>query len=612
MSKDAKKPASNMSRRRFVRLAAATAAIPAGSALLAACGDATATPASSSTTAAATTAASTTAAATSAAAGTTAAGATTAAATTAAGATTAAATTAAGATTAAAAANGVIPGGAPGVPDIYMALPPVFKSTSRVPGNGGTVKVTVWSSGQPTAKEKSQNKFWQELDKRLGVTWDCTVIPSSSYPEKLAVLSASGDMGDLVLVDLNSTPDQNKLIQQGAYTDLTPYLTGDALKEFPNLAKFAPQVWKNAQIRGKLYGVPRPRFLTNTGLLWRQDWATKFNNASPKTTDDFYAMLDSFTTKDPDGDGQKNTWGLGDSGISGTNAFSSLAAHTHVMGMFKVPYPWKLNSDGSLTYFIETPEYKNYVQFMNKIWAAGLYYPDTLTQTSDQNRNNFVSGKYGGMIDTVTGIPNASGRRAVAKTFNPNADVVMLIPGSTDGSQGLHYGGPGFYAMAMIPSKVGKDPERVKELLRILDYFAAPFGSEEYIFTLYGIEGVDFTRQANGSPVLTDQGKNEIGDLNYIMQTQPVLFYPAYPDQGPLVQNTIKALLSNVYVNPALTAYSATWIGKQSELTTVINDGINAIVTGRQPLSNLDKVINDWKSRGGSTVAKEFAAALKS
>jgi putative aldouronate transport system substrate-binding protein len=280
------------------------------------------------------------------------------------------------------------------------------------------------------------------------------------------------------------------------------------------------------------------------------------------------------------------------------------------MGMFKVPYPWKVNSDGSLTYFIETPEYKNYVQFMNKIWAAGLYYPDTLTQTSDQNRNNFVSGKYGGMIDTVTGIPNASGRRAVAKTFNPNADVVMLIPGSTDGSQGLHYGGPGFFASAMIPSKAGKDPERVKELLRILDYFAAPFGSEEYIFTLYGIEGVDHTKQ-NGAPVLTDVGKNEIGDLNYIMQTQPVLYYPAYPDQGPLVQNTIKALLQNVYVNPVLTAYSATWISKQSELTTVINDGVNAIVTGRQPLSSLDTVINSWKSRGGSTVASEFAAALK-
>lgn len=497
------------------------------------------------------------------------------------------------------------------MPDIYTTLPPVFKSTSRIPGNGGTVKVTVFSSGQPTAKEKSQNKFWQELDKRLGVTWDCTIIPSSSYPEKLAVLSASGDMGDLVLVDLNATPDQNKLIQQGAYTDLTPYLSGDALKQFPNLAKISPQVWKNSMIRGKIYGVPRPRFLTNTGLLWRKDWATKFNNPNPKTPDEFYSMLDNFANKDPDGDGQKNTWALGDSGIAGTNAFSSLAAHTNIMGMFNVPYPWKLNSDGSLTYFIDTPEYKTYLAYMNKIWAAGLYYPDTLTQTSDQNRNNFVSGKYGGMTDTVTGIPNASGRRAVAKTFNPNADVVMLIPPGVDGKQGLHYGGPGFFAMAMIPSKAGKDPERAKELLRILDYFAGPFGSEEYIFTLYGIEGVDFTRNADGSPVLTDQGKNEIGDLNYIMQTSPVLFYPAYPDQGPLIQSTIKALLANVYVNPALTAYSQTWVSKQSELTTVINDGINAIVTGRQPLTGLDKVISDWKSRGGDTVAKEFAASIK-
>lgn len=597
MSKDAKNQIGRYSRRRFVRLAAVTAAvIPAGSALLAACGDAT--PTAVTTTSAATSAAATTSAATTAA-------------TTTSAATTAAGTAAASAATTAAAVNGVIPGGAPGVPDIYMSLPSVFKSTNRVPGNGKTVRVTVFSSGQPTAKEKSQNKFWQELEKRLGVTWDCNVIPSSSYAEKLAVLSASGDMGDLVLVDLNSTPDQNKLIQQGAYTDLTPYVTGDALKEFPNLAKFAPQLWKNSSIRGKNYGVPRPRFLTTTGLLWRKDWAQKFGNPSPQNADELFKMLDNFTNKDPDGDGQKNTWGLGDPNLAGSSPFSALAAHTTVMGMFKVPYPWKLNGDGSLTYFIETPEYKKYLEYMTKIWAVGLYYPDTLTQTSDQNRNNFVSGKYGGMIDTVTGIPNASGRRATAKTINPNADVVMLIPPGSDGGKGLHYGGPGYFAMAMIPSKAGKDPERVKELLRILDYFAAPFGSEEYIFTLYGIEGVDYTKQADGSPVLTDVGKNELGDLNYIMQTQPVLYYPAYPDQGPLIQNTIKDLLASVYNNPALTAYSATWVSKQSELNTVINDGVNAIVTGRQAASTLDKVISDWKSRGGDTVAKEFAASIK-
>jgi putative aldouronate transport system substrate-binding protein len=491
------------------------------------------------------------------------------------------------------------------------ASPEPGSATSRIPGNNSNVRVTVFSSGNPTVKPKDQNKYWQELEKRLGVTWDCTIIPGSSYPEKLAVLTASGDMGDLVLVNLASTPEQNKFIQQGAYTDLTSYLSGDALKEFPNLATFSPQIWKNSMIQGKIYGVPRPRFLTNTGQLWRQDWATKFNDPGPKTLDDYYSMLENFTNKDPDGDGQKNTWALGDSGIAGTGSFSSLSAHTHIMGMFKVPYPWKVNSDGTLTYFIETPEYKDYLTFVTKIWSAGLYYPDTLTQTSDQNRNNFVGGKYGGIIDTVTGIPNATGRRAVAKTINPNADVVMLIPGSADGSQGLHYGGPGYYAMAMIPSKAGKDPERVKELLRILDYFAGPFGSEENIFTIYGIEGVDFTMQANGTPALTDLGKNEIGDLNYIMQPTPWIFYPAYPDQGPLVQNTIKTLLSNAYFDPTITAYSATWVSKQSELITVINDGVNAIVTGRQPISALDKIISDWKSRGGDTAAKEFATALK-
>ena len=90
-----------------------------------------------------------------------------------------------------------------------------------------------------------------------------------------------------------------------------------------------------------------------------------------------------------------------------------------------------------------------------------------------------------------------------------------------------------------------------------------------------------------------------------------MLYYPAYPDQGQIIQSTIRDLLANVYVNPVLTSFSQTWISKQSELTTLINDGVNAMVTGRQPLTNLDKIISDWKSRGGTTVATEFAASLK-
>jgi putative aldouronate transport system substrate-binding protein len=48
---------------------------------------------------------------------------------------------------------------------------------------------------------KSKNKFWQELEKRLNVTWNSTLVTSDVYPEKVGTLLASGNLPDLFMVD---------------------------------------------------------------------------------------------------------------------------------------------------------------------------------------------------------------------------------------------------------------------------------------------------------------------------------------------------------------------------------------------------------------------------
>jgi hypothetical protein len=55
-------------------------------------------------------------------------------------------------------------------------------------------------------------------------------------------------------------------------------------------------------------------------------------------------------------------------------------------------------------------------------------------------------------------------------------------------------------------------PERIKELLGILNYLAAPFGSAEDLLLTSGVNGVDYTLDAKGNPVLTRQGNS---DANY-------------------------------------------------------------------------------------------------
>ncbi len=141
--------------------------------------------------------------------------------------------------------------------DAYDTLPPPFKAVAMVPGKGS--KVTLlhqYYNGAPPVP-RDQNKYWQELEKRLGVTYEPTFVPGGSYDEKFAAVAAGGDFPDLVF--LGNTPAQLSTIQQGAFNDLTSYLTGDGLKEFPNIATISPKLFKNLAVKGKIYGVPGSR-----------------------------------------------------------------------------------------------------------------------------------------------------------------------------------------------------------------------------------------------------------------------------------------------------------------------------------------------------------------
>ena len=75
-------------------------------------------------------------------------------------------------------------------------------------------------------------------------------------------------------------------------------------------------------------------------------------------------------------------------------------------------------------------------------------------------------------------------------------------------------------------------PDRIKELLRVLNYLAAPFGSKEDLLLSYGVEGPDFALDDRGNPVLTERGNPDANYLpfKYIAQRPSVLYLPDIPD----------------------------------------------------------------------------------
>ncbi|HWV24026.1 MAG TPA: hypothetical protein VNZ58_07535, partial [Thermomicrobiales bacterium] len=157
----------------------------------------------------------------------------------------------------------------------------------------------------------------------------------------------------------------------------------------------------------------------------------------------------------------------------------------------------------------------------------------------------------------------------------------------------------------------GKDEDRVRELLRILDYLASPFGSEEQVFLANGIEGVHWEYNDQGARIVNDKGRSERSDLVYFMGSLPVLYYPEDPQIGLQVQKDLKSAIELGIDDPTQVLFSQTNVDNGPQLNQLGTDSISAIVTGRAGVDTLDDVINQWKSQGGDQIRNEFQEALQ-
>src|SRR5262245_54093978 len=241
------------------------------------------------------------------------------------------------------------------------------------------------------------------------------------------------------------------------------------------------------------------------------------------------------------------------------------------------------------------------------MYAAGYYYPDPSLNTTTL-RSNLVAGKYA--IAPTGWAAYAPFMWDLGIKANPPVQFRALRPFSVDGGKPVWNQFSGVNGLTAI--KKGT-PERIKELLGILNFLAAPFGTQEYQLLNYGVQETDFTLDDKGNPTLTERGKAELAIASawqYLAAPMPVLFdindaeWPkaAYADQ--------QAFVSVLQADPALGLYSPTDNSRGGQLTQRFSDGLGDIVAGRTPVSGLDQLIREWRTAGGDQMRAEYEQAF--
>ena len=489
--------------------------------------------------------------------------------------------------------------------DGYINFPgsPARSTPAEPPGLGSSVTVFV-DALYPPATPLQQNAAWQQINKQLNANVQFTVVPAADYTSKLATLMAGGDYPDLINLfgALNAAANVPAFLQQAA-ADLTPYLGGDAISAYPNLAALPTFAWRNSGsvIGGRLWMVPISRpsvssLMVKNSTVWDREVGPDY---TPKNADDFKRVLLQLTQA------SANRWGIG----TFQGALSGPFEIAWFSSLFGAPNNWRLDPGGKLTKDYESPEFKDAVGYVRDLIASGVFYPDSMTTTSaPAAMTNLVSGKCVLSVRSL-GLDWADGYQQ-GQRMDPQQTFGFLRHfAAHDGASPVFFLGTGYGAGTMLKKAA---PERIKELLSILNWTAAPFGSQEDLLLTYGIEGVDYTLDPHGNPVTTDQWAGDAYNMpwRYMAQRPQVMYNANYPAFTKLQADAESALIPIGVPDATLGYYSPTNNAKGIQLKLKFNDGLSEILQGSRPLSDLDQLVSDWQSNGGEDIRKEYLKAM--
>jgi putative aldouronate transport system substrate-binding protein len=478
-----------------------------------------------------------------------------------------------------------LPGNADGLDAGYLRAPSgLTTSVATPPGDGK--KITALSETFTTpAPAMGENAYWQELNKRLGSELDLTIV-IDDYPSKFNALVASDSLPDLVWFPPNQGLQNVPQLLESKFMDLTPYLSGDAVKKYPNLANLPTYSWKTSVVNGKIYGVTVTYGAFGQVYLINEDFWKPVGGAQFSGADDFLAKAKTLV------DAKNNKYVL------------EPAYYNHLQQFcrwFGAPNTWRL-TDGKLKHQIETDELAAALEFATKVYQAGLFWPDPNLSTTPEK---VAAGALGAYVQSFPGF--------ILDSKTVDFPLGAIVPfAATSGAKPSFYHGYGSVGYTAINKKVGA--ARVETMLKVLNYLAAPFGTTEAEFINFGVEGTHFTRDGAGNPKLNSKGEAEVlttwQPVSFLMNSPEYLYLPGHDDRTKLVHDVETKALAMMGTNPALGHYSDTDTNKGAALTKALRSGLEDIIAGRRPLGDLETLRKDWRSKGGDAMRGEYEKAV--
>lgn len=467
------------------------------------------------------------------------------------------------------------------IPDTYFAYPanPVQSVTERA-GDGKPINILTQTFA-PVTSQPPRNTAWQNLNDKIGSELKIQQISAGEYASKFSTAVAGDQLPDMFFIaEVADMPD----LVEATCLDLSEHLAGDAIKQYPNLAAIPSDCWEAGRFGGRLYGIPSPRGAMSSGVLYRRDdlLEQKGVKADWKSFQEFFDLAKE--VNDPRG----GRWA------------STIVPGQYIKNMLGIPNFWRKDGEEMKSWW--TAEQMEEALEAQRKWAqAGLMNPDAFA--SPNTKVWFSTGKAYFNPDSFSAWSQYW--NDAPKGFDMDVCQIPAFDGNGKGHMWMSF--PSFGRSAI--SK--KAAERVETLLKVANYLAAPFGTQEYLDVKYGKQGADYTLKGTDPvPTQTGAANSQLG-LKYLADCRIANYLPGHEDSAKKLDASIRELVPDAYHNDAVYLFSETAEKGFQEAASTFNALESDIVQGRKPVTDWRPAADKWWNDEGKKMADELAQAYK-
>ena len=349
----------------------------------------------------------------------------------------------------------------------------------------------------------------QRAQEETGITLEFTEISQAAWAEQIGVILASGEMPDVMVGSISNF---------AAYTESFLPLNDLIDRYAPNVTAFYdehPELKVAGTMEdGNIYSLPtfqqQGYYTHNNRYAINKNWLDAVGMEVPTTQDELFDVLMAFKEQDPNGNGeadeipfsmQGNTAAALDANAYGMN-FLMNSCGIHSTNYVQI-------DDGVVSFAPAREEYRDFLEFANKLYVNGLIDPDGFVQQSADFLAKGAAGRIGSFghhsyLDIVVGADKMDQYVPMLPMQDKNGNITVT---------GRNIDGDWLYDYY----KISATCEIPEVAIRLYDYV----NSSEEIVTLWswGPEGDVYTVNEDGVKVRVTEFKDGLTNFAQARQT---------------------------------------------------------------------------------------------